>query len=30
VQEGEAPRVFNTAYQYAALSMRSAIWGLSA
>ena len=29
VQEGEAPRVFNTAYQYAALSMRSAIWGLS-
>ena len=30
VQEGEAPRVFNTAYQYAALSMRSAVWGLSA
>lgn len=30
VQEGEAPRVFNTAYQYAALSMLSAIWGLSA
>ena len=30
VQEGEVPRVFNASYQYAALSMRSAIWGLNA
>ncbi len=28
VLEGEAPRVFNDAFQYGALSMRSAIWGL--
>ncbi|MDR2297383.1 MAG: 4,5-DOPA dioxygenase extradiol [Comamonas sp.] len=27
VQDGEAPRVFNDAFQYASLSMRSAIWG---
>ncbi|MEG0053775.1 MAG: 4,5-DOPA dioxygenase extradiol [Comamonas sp.] len=29
VHEGEAPRVFNDAFQYGALSMRSAIWGLN-
>ena len=29
VQEGEVPRIFNDSYQYAALSMRSAIWGLN-
>lgn len=30
VHESEAPRVFNNAFQYGALSMRSAIWGLQA
>lgn len=30
VHEDEAPRVFNDAFQYASLSMRSGIWGLQA
>lgn len=30
VHDGEAPRVFNDAFQYGSLSMRSAIWGLQA
>lgn len=30
VHEKEAPRIFNAAYQYGALAMRSAIWGFEA
>ena len=30
LHEKEAPRIFNAAYQYGALAMRSAIWGFEA